>query len=901
MRKAALALALSLLAGPVVAQAPCPPNTVWGRLAVPAQGGKCVAIPFDILFSNANVQPATANLTALLALSSTGFPTRTGTNTWAQRSVAGTTNEICVTNGNGVSGNPTIGLCSTIAAGGKTFTGNPNFTGNIGVGNASPAARIDVAGTIRAVGTTSLAGQGIASSISIDNSAGTGRVVSTGPDASTKGAFRIIQATSDLATTVTPFAIDASGNVGVGTTSPLAQFQNTGSALLNSSGGTLKTAATGINGASGCIISDGGSPATLTATPCAGGTGLPVGGALGQMVIKYDGTDGHANWYVPGEFNIAADPLADCTGVAASDTAFNNAFSGHNTVLVPSGCTLKLSADHLTQMGTTKTLIMRNGALLSVDTTKTVNIKGDYQAGQYQTFSGAGTVTGIRHNVRPEWWNCDGANDEVCINAANASTVAGASLGSVGARSSILLGCGKTYIINSAAGVHFSPSDTNNLEVIGCGPESTIIQGKGTRSFTRGIVTIDGTANPLWWRLAGVQIKSETINQVAQCLTLAPGGNELHGHGPSILEDFYITNCNVGIGWYRARQLHLHRWSIWAPSFAVTGAADNGSGLIRLVISSTATFTTGQIVQVAGIVGTGALTANSTGSFVITVIDGTHIDLQSSTFAGVYTSGGYLGNGIGIYFDQDVATDVGGDSDIHAGQIVCGGNGADGGVGTGFRVKAEGASTAGGATAFRLHSGVIFYHCWRGIYATTANGANAGDFWILPGVQFEVNGNAITAVATGAFIKTIANWQIRGVYHQSSNGQQAVFKFTGATGEAVFNLQIADVKAQSMGVGTLGRFAEVSGASNVKITGNLISAFPAQGSANDLINFGTTDHAVVANNVVLPDGISAAVPCLVTAGAGTDDLVVVGNSARLAVSATLCSAPTHSATAGNLP
>lgn len=73
-------------------------------------------------------------------------------------------------------------------------------------------------------------------------------------------------------------------------------------------------------------------------------------------------------------------------------------------------------------------------------------------------------------------------------------------------------------------------------------------------------------------------------------------------------------------------------------SYAVTGAADNGSGLIRLTFASTAEFETGQIKDIENVGGV----PNATGTWTITVIDGTHIDLQGSTFAGTYTSGGYM-------------------------------------------------------------------------------------------------------------------------------------------------------------------------------------------------------------------------------------------------------------------
>lgn len=50
------------------------------------------------------------DLAALEALASTGLAARTATDTWAQRTIAGSTNQVSVSNGDGVSGNPTLSL-----------------------------------------------------------------------------------------------------------------------------------------------------------------------------------------------------------------------------------------------------------------------------------------------------------------------------------------------------------------------------------------------------------------------------------------------------------------------------------------------------------------------------------------------------------------------------------------------------------------------------------------------------------------------------------------------------------------------------------------------------------------------------------------------------------------------
>jgi hypothetical protein len=58
------------------------------------------------------VQQYSANLSSLASLSGTGIVVQTGTNTFTDRTILGTTGDIVVTNGNGVSGNPTIDLAT---------------------------------------------------------------------------------------------------------------------------------------------------------------------------------------------------------------------------------------------------------------------------------------------------------------------------------------------------------------------------------------------------------------------------------------------------------------------------------------------------------------------------------------------------------------------------------------------------------------------------------------------------------------------------------------------------------------------------------------------------------------------------------------------------------------------
>lgn len=83
----------------------------------------------DIPDLSATYQPKDATLTALAAYNTNGLLTQTAADTFTGRTITGTTNKIDVTNGDGVSGNPTL----TISA---TYVGQNTITtlGTIGTG-----------------------------------------------------------------------------------------------------------------------------------------------------------------------------------------------------------------------------------------------------------------------------------------------------------------------------------------------------------------------------------------------------------------------------------------------------------------------------------------------------------------------------------------------------------------------------------------------------------------------------------------------------------------------------------------------------------------------------------------------------------------------------------------------
>ena len=81
--------------------------------------------------ASSTLQPLSATLTALAAYDTAGLITQTSTSTFAGRTLTGTANKVTVTNGNGVSGNPTLTLPDAVTLVTPTVSGLSTHGGNI--------------------------------------------------------------------------------------------------------------------------------------------------------------------------------------------------------------------------------------------------------------------------------------------------------------------------------------------------------------------------------------------------------------------------------------------------------------------------------------------------------------------------------------------------------------------------------------------------------------------------------------------------------------------------------------------------------------------------------------------------------------------------------------------------
>jgi hypothetical protein len=123
--------------------------------------------------------------------------------------------------------------------------------------------------------------------------------------------------------------------------------------------------------------------------------------------------------------------------------------------------------------------------------------------------------------------------------------------------------------------------------------------------------------------------------------------DKLLGYDPALDRWFPVAATGQFLVGISQSGITLEQLDAIAPTpLTITGAANNGSGAIRLTLTaeSNANFTiVGQNkIIVQGVQGT----TEANGEWAFTIIDSTHIDLIGSTFTNAYASGGQIGGSI---------------------------------------------------------------------------------------------------------------------------------------------------------------------------------------------------------------------------------------------------------------
>jgi hypothetical protein len=734
-----LAAVIALLAGllPALAQVPStlPANTVLGRLGVTA--GKPQAIPFDTLFSSANVQPITTNLTALLAMG-VGCASHSASTAWTARTITGTANEITVTNGNCLAGNPTLSLPAAITLSGKvmtggTFTGGTFTTGTFSGGlNGTVGAITPATGSFTTLGATGALTYG---GVTLSNAVtGTGNMV--------------LSASPSL-----------TGALTVGTTGAT----NNGITALSGALGSRTGVGVGRTGAEG-YLTVVGNASEYAPSSVAGDLTVSKGTSGGTVWVGNSNTGGFIGVASTGVLSVPA-------STASTDTT-------HGALVVTGGAGIggAINAGGALNVGGTVKLSGLSGVgsagCLANDTSG--NITGG------QACSGTGFPSGGAKGDLP-FYSASGTGTATKASDANILIQGGDAGGSSTSTAAAVLAYGysKRVVLPPASGgttgtYKFSTNVTfpaGTELIIPCGvtlvPDGgVVVRNKGVTKGGQcviaagsGTVYLGRDVRADWWPSTGSD-DSLAIN-AADASTTDAASQSADG-----TESIIRLSCKT----YTAKTAIILNASSTNPQQLV------GCGDATIIDPSSGSFARGVLTQAGQTAGGGTdlmsfiwrdfaincsadqnvqgITLGTTGkairAYTRNVIERVRVSncrvgigwyntrLMRLVDLWINVKGQTTASATAILMDFDDDSQFNGDSEIIGGQFECNGTQPSGGAGYGLHLKSQRAGS--NISGIRVH-GSVFYYCNKMVYGEWALGGTMGDHWFTGGVQCETCGN----------------------------------------------------------------------------------------------------------------------------------------------------------------